>query len=188
MKKSILIIIFILLIFRCRRARRQGDINRNGYPDEWEHWLQNIDLLRLIKHYENILSLIFIFVIGEIGTKTPVLSLLITFLVSFIYFMIRSLKKKNYKIFTGLLIILTSVTVTSFLVVPKTNFYKNIMIHVKYLKLDSVDDIFENDYVFDHFIFSQRITFLKNTSNRYNKASLKNKLFGTKNKAINLKF
>ena len=49
------------------------------------------------------------------------------------------------------------------------------MIHVKYLKLDSVDDIFENDYVFDHFIFSQRITFLKNTSNRYNKASLKNK-------------
>ena len=116
-----------------------------------------------------VLSLIFIFVIGEIGTKTPVLSLLITFLVSFIYFMIRSLKKKNYKIFTGLLIILTSVTVTSFLVVPKTNFYKNIMIHVKYLKLDSVDDIFENDYVFDHFIFSQRITFLKNTSNRYNK-------------------
>ena len=82
-----------------------------------------------------VLSLIFIFVIGEIGTKTPVLSLLITFLVSFIYFMIRSLKKKNYKIFTGLLIILTSVTVTSFLVVPKTNFYKNIMIHVKYLKL-----------------------------------------------------
>lgn len=125
-----------------------------------------------------VLSLIFIFVIGEIGTKTPVLSLLITFLVSFIYFMIRSLKKKNYKIFAGLLIILTSVTVTSFLVVPKTNFYKNIMIHVKYLKLDSVDDIFENDYVFDHFIFSQRITFLKNTSNRYDKASLKNKLFG----------
>ena len=34
----------------------------------------------------------------------------------------------------------------------------------------------KNDYVFDHFIFSQRITFLKNTSNRYNKASLKNKL------------
>jgi len=32
-----LICIFVVLIFRCRRARREGDVTRNGYPDEWEH-------------------------------------------------------------------------------------------------------------------------------------------------------
>ena len=125
-----------------------------------------------------IISIIFLYVISEMGTKTPILSLLIVLLGTFIYTIIKTLKDKKYKLLSGILIITVLLTVGTVVIIPKTNFYKNIMIHAKYLKLDSPKDIFTNDYVFDHFIFSQRISFLENTDNRYDKVKISKKLFG----------
>ena len=128
--------------------------------------------------FKVIISIIFLYVISEMGTKTPILSLLIVLLGTFIYTIIKTLKDKKYKLLSGILIITVLLTVGTVVIIPKTNFYKNIMIHAKYLKLDSPKDIFTNDYVFDHFIFSQRISFLENTDNRYDKVKISKKLFG----------
>lgn len=122
--------------------------------------------------------LIFLFIIGEIGTKTPVLALGITFVTTLVFLIVKSLRVKDYKLFTGLVTIIVIGVSSLILLLPKTNFYKNIEIHMKYLKIDSIEEIFGSDYVFDHFIFSQRITFLKNTDMRYSKASTLKKLFG----------
>lgn len=64
------------------------------------------------------------------------------------------------------------------MLIPKTNFYKNIKIHTKYLKITNVKQVFENEYMFDHFVFSQRISFLDKVESRYEKAKITKKLFG----------
>ena len=63
-------------------------------------------------------------------------------------------------------------------VLPKTNFYKNIETHLDYLKLDHITDVFQEEEFIDHFIFSQRLTFLRREGNLYHKASIYQKLFG----------
>ena len=132
------------------------------------------------RHYivKLLMSLIFIFVIGEVGTKTPILALGITVFATFLYCIINFVREKRYKslITIGMIFI---ILVTAFiLVVPRTNFYKNIKIHMNYLKLNNISEVFTNDYLFDHFIFSQRITFMKNTDREYSVASPIKKLFG----------
>ena len=125
-----------------------------------------------------VIGVIFLFVISEVGTKTPILSLLIVLLASFIFIIVKCIKEKKYKILCGLLIILVAGSIGVKVLIPKTNFYKNIIIHAKYLKLNSPKDIFTNEYVFDHFIFSQRISFLEKADNRYEKTKVSKKIFG----------
>ena len=125
-----------------------------------------------------VVAVMFLFVISEVGTKTPILSLLIVLLASFIFVIVKCIKDKKYKTLVGLLIVLIVGSITAKVLIPKTNFYKNIVIHAKYLKLDSPKDIFTNEYVFDHFIFSQRISFLEKTDNRYDKVKISKKIFG----------
>lgn len=121
---------------------------------------------------------VFLFVIGNLGTKTPILSLFITMIIVLIYVISVVIKKKNGKLL-GVIICLTLVAfLGTVLIIPKTNFYKNIKIHMNFLKIDSVDDVFRDDYYFDHFIFSQRITFMRNTDMKFWNKGLKNVLFG----------
>lgn len=125
-----------------------------------------------------VIAVISLFVISEVGTKTPILSLLIVITASIIFFIATCIKEKKYKVIIGLLIVLMTIGIVGKVLIPKTNFYKNIVIHAKYLKLDSPKDIFTNEYVFDHFIFSQRISFLEKADNRYDKVKISKKLFG----------
>ena len=127
---------------------------------------------------KTILSLIFAYVIVEIGTKTPVLSLLITLFMTFIYIFIKIIKKKNYLLLSGVIIFSVIALTSLVILVPKTNFYKNIKIHTKYLKITNIKQVLTNEYVFDHFIFSQRITFYDKTDTRYEKMKVSKKLFG----------
>lgn len=123
-------------------------------------------------------TLIYLVVILMMGTKTPLLSLGITVGVTFIYLWIKSIKRKDYKpilySFIGLVIAIALLIV----VIPKTNFYKNIETHLNYLKLDSVFDVFEDEKLIDHFIFSSRLKFLKNKAKIYANSSTYEKLFG----------
>ena len=61
-----------------------------------------------------------------IGTKTPFITLVITIIMSFVYLLIYSIKNKTYKslIKISLVTIIGIVGIT--LIIPKTNFYKNI--------------------------------------------------------------
>lgn len=122
--------------------------------------------------------ILYLSVILMIGTKTPLLSLGITFLISLIYIWKKDFKAKKYKniiISVGIIVI---GIIALLIMIPKTNFYKNIEIHLDYLEIDNITDIFKDDELIDHFIFSQRLTFLRNKSLIYDESSLYQKIFG----------
>jgi len=122
--------------------------------------------------------IIYLVVILMIGTKTPLLTLGITTVISLIYFLQKSVKEKKIKnIIVTILIVLTA-TITFSVIIPKTNFYKNIRTHLDYLELDNITEVFTDIELVDHFIFSQRLTFLRNKATLYQKSSLYQKLFG----------
>ena len=124
------------------------------------------------------LLLVYLIVILTIGTKTPLLSLGITIGMSFLYYLYHCIKKKTYKpiIYTGTLILVGLCSLI--LVLPKTNFYKNIEVHLDYLEVDNIFEIFTEYELVDHFIFSQRLTFLEKKHSIYQKSSIYEKLFG----------
>lgn len=125
-----------------------------------------------------LLSIIYFVVILTVGTKTPLLSLGITLIAAWIYLMIHCLKEKKYQpvlISTGI-IILGSISFV--LIIPKTNFYKNIKTHMDYLKVDSIGEVLEKPKLIDHFIFSQRLTFLEKKDKLYDKSNIYQKIFG----------
>lgn len=119
-----------------------------------------------------ILLLVFFYVIFSIGSKVPVLTTLITV----IFFLILYLKKNSDKIKILILPFIIIILLGTYLF-PKTNFYKNIQIHLDFLEINSINDLltFEN---IDHFIFSSRLKFLSETRNNYVKSDLKNHLIG----------
>ena len=121
---------------------------------------------------------IYLVVILMMGTKTPLLIFIMTLGLSIIYLFIDYIKQKNYKkIFILSLIMFAGIT--SLLgILPQTNFYKNIKTHLKFLKIKDVTEIIEKEEYVDHFIFSQRLTFLKKERKLYQKANSYQKLFG----------
>lgn len=125
-----------------------------------------------------IFSIIYLVVILMVGTKTPLLSLGITLIMAILYFWNYSFKEKKYKnIIISFILIIISV-LSLIIIIPKTNFYKNIKTHLDYLKLDNITEVFTDKELIDHFIFSQRLTFLEKKSTIYNKAPLYQQLFG----------
>ena len=122
--------------------------------------------------------LLYLVVILTIGTKTPLLSLLITIGMTFIYIMIKSYKDKKYKRILSSFIIIVIGIISLIILIPKTNFYKNIKVHLDFLKVEDVTDIMDNGNLIDHFIFSQRVTFFTDRKYLYDNSPLTNKLFG----------
>lgn len=125
-----------------------------------------------------IISIIYLFVILTIGTKTPLLSLGITIFFAYLWFIYKEIKQKRIKriglSLIALIIFVTGIT----LILPRTNFYKNIKTHLDYLKLDNITEVFQDEALIDHFIFSQRLTFLKDRQQDYKSATTYQKLFG----------
>ena len=123
-------------------------------------------------------AVIYLVVILTIGTKTPLLTLLLTIVFSYLYYIIYCVKKKLYKpiIATGSIILIGCASLL--LIIPKTNFYKNIKVHLDYLEVDNILDVFKEKELVDHFIFSQRLTFLEHKAYDYTNSSTYEKLFG----------
>lgn len=120
----------------------------------------------------------YLVVILTIGTKTPLISLGITILFAYLWFVTKEIKKKSYKKILLSFLVLVVATTGIIIVLPKTNFYKNIKTHLDYLKVDNVVDVFQNKELIDHFIFSQRLTFLENRQIDYYQSNTYQKLFG----------
>ncbi|MBQ3307518.1 MAG: O-antigen ligase family protein [Bacilli bacterium] len=125
-----------------------------------------------------LLSILYLVVILMIGTKTPLLALTFTIFMSILFIWGKWIKEKKFKplvssigvIFVGLAALL--------LIIPKTNFYKNIRTHLNYLGLEHVTDVFKDTYFIDHFIFSSRLQFLDNKSNIFYHAPKYEQVFG----------
>lgn len=123
-------------------------------------------------------TLLYLVIILTIGTKTPLLSLLITTILIFLYLIYIFIKTKKYKkLLLSFLIVISSLSLLV-LVIPKTNFYKNIIIHLNYLEIDNITDVLKDEKLIDHFIFSERITFYSERKNTYIASNIYQKLFG----------
>ena len=95
-----------------------------------------------------------------------------------LFYVIKWIKEKQNKkiLITSLAAII--MTITSIIILPKTTFYKNIQIHKDYLGFKNYTEILTNYELLDHFVFSQRLTFLKNTHTNYMKSNILQKTFG----------
>lgn len=126
------------------------------------------------KHIFNIIIFtIILYVFSSIGTKVPMLSLLITIL-GIIYYLIFVKKMFVKKILLYFILFITS----GIILIPHTSFYKNLKIHMDYLKIENPIQIISNYKLIDHFIFSQRLTFFNKTWESYKKESLISKIIG----------
>ena len=114
----------------------------------------------------------------NMGTKAPIISLIIIFLFNLIYFYIHNFKLKNYKLLTSCSIVLVLGIIISIIMIPKTSFYKNLEIHRKYLKIEHYTDIVTDYNNINNFIFSERLTFLHNSFDSYKNSSVLEKIFG----------
>ena len=122
--------------------------------------------------------IILFYILTSMGTKSPLLS----FLIIIIYYVINSIKttivKKNYKRLTYYVLGLCSVILIGLFLIPRTNFYKNIVVHLDFLEVKSVKDIVTSPKKIDHFIFSERLSFLSKTRKIYKKSPISSKLLG----------
>lgn len=137
----------------------------------------------MFKESKNILlkvlfTIIYLIVILTIGTKTPLLALIVTIFWLYIWLLFKYFKEKKYNLIILSFIVVIIGLLSLIIIVPKTNFYKNIKTHINYLKIKDVEDIVENPIIFDHFIFSERLTFLNNKKQIYDNSTIYQKLFG----------
>ena len=127
---------------------------------------------------KTLMLIIFLVVILMMGTKTPLLSLCITLGTIFMYYFYHCIKKKTYKPIVYSLVLIIIGFISLMLVLPKTNFYKNIEVHLDFLEVDNVFEVFTEYELIDHFIFSQRLTFLEDKNELYKDSSVYEKIFG----------
>ena len=125
-----------------------------------------------------LLAIMYLVVILMMGTKTPLLSLIVTLGASMLFFWNKSFKEKHFnRIIISVVALIIAIT-GMIIIIPKTNFYKNIETHLDFLEVDDIGDVFEDEKLVDHFIFSQRLTFLHRKAKLYHRANTYQKLFG----------
>lgn len=133
-------------------------------------------LKELINKKNIILNIIFfiiiIFVSFSMGSKVPVITTLLTYLL----FIILYLKNNNEKIKLLVLPFILLISLSIYLI-PKTNFYQNIKIHLDFLEIKNVEDLLTIKNI-DHFIFSSRLKFLNETRTNFNNSDLYNHIMG----------
>lgn len=112
-----------------------------------------------------------------LGTKVPVLAFLFMVLCFLIVFFRKLLVKKDWKkiIYSAIGTVLC--TLLLFFIVWQSSFYKNIRIHLEFLGIHEVQDLFTFHHI-DHFIFSERLSFLKDTHELYLSQSFPRQIFG----------
>lgn len=125
-----------------------------------------------------LVTLSVLFVLFNLGSKIVVVSLLLIVLTYFICYLCKNERTNLKKIITGtILLIIISFSITIVLL-PRTNFYKNIKIHLEFLKVEKITDVITKPELIDRFIFSDRLTFLNNTKTNFEKASIYEQLLG----------
>ncbi len=133
---------------------------------------------RQYRIYKGLFFLMYCVIMMMIGTKVPLFAFFIVFLFSFLYVFVMCLIQKKYR-WVGVLAGFTVVAIAAFcFIIPKSTFYKNIQLHLDFLEVKNISDIASSIHLIDHFIFSERITFLERRSISYDHASYLKKLLG----------
>jgi len=112
-----------------------------------------------------------------IGTKVPVLAFLITIFLFWISFLWKLIRVKEWKkVFFHCLCSIVGILGFG-IVLFSSSFYENIKIHLDFLEIKQVRDLMTFHHI-DHFVFSERLSFLMDTQKEYNNSSLPSKLLG----------
>ena len=127
-------------------------------------------ILKLKPIYIIILTSILLYVIFSLGTKTPVLGLIILLIINALYFIYKIIKNREKKKLIITLVLIISLITSSLLIIPKTSFYKNLIIHMNFIKKEGIE--IKSKEFLDHFVFSERLTFEENTRKQFNNSSL----------------
>ena len=136
-------------------------------------------VLFIIKNKKTIILLLpIIYVFLSMGTKVPILSLIICIITTLLFYITKWRKEKQNKKLLITTFTTIIISITSIIILPKTTFYKNIQIHKEYLGFKNYKEILTNYELLDHFVFSQRLTFLTNTHTNYMKSNILQKTFG----------
>lgn len=136
---------------------------------------QNKKLERLFKIGYALMTLYCFF---SMGTKMTIITLLVVVGVFLLREVIRLFQRRKYGILTGVGGTLIVVVALAVILLPKTAFYKNLVIHLEYLGVTSPVQIVTDPHVLDHFIFSSRLSFLNTTHHNYRSASIVEKVIG----------
>ena len=121
---------------------------------------------------------VLVFDILSIGTKGPLLAFFLILGVIVLIYILYLVKTKLYKRLSLLLGIFALFILFLSVYLPRTAFYKNIEIHLDFLGVESISEVFTDYELFDHFVFSSRLKFFSNTYDSYSKAPLQEKIFG----------
>lgn len=131
-----------------------------------------------IKIHKIVICIIYIISILSLGTKTPLLALIITIILLVIWYLIKNkIFKDLKKVYILILTVVATITL-GWIIIPKTSFYKNIETHLEFLEVDNITEVFKNTQLIDHFVFSQRLTFLDNKRIIYDSLELPQQLIG----------
>jgi len=188
------VMIYILIIFVCNTIGvgfNSYEITKNGTlglfnsANEIGGIISILTPFLIITCFDNkkILKTFAIFicylaVILNIGTKTPLIAFLLTMVLVFCWIIAKLIKKRDIKKIRTILVI-TFISMTSlFLLIPKTSFYKNIETHLEFLEVENVTDVLFEPKLIDHFIFSQRLTFLNDREENFKNSNFVEKSLG----------
>lgn len=124
-----------------------------------------------------IFLIVYLYILFTMGTKAPIICFIFMIfyygILLFLYLVRR--KKKNYLMILILIFIL--ITIALFKILPKTDFYQNLLIHLKFLKVKSFADLWNFKNI-DHFIFSSRLSFLRDSVYQFIRSAWFQKIFG----------
>ncbi len=119
----------------------------------------------------------YVFGIFVLGSKAPVLALFIIVGSFFIKFLVTLFQKRDWKKFFVSSILSCFVVILLGFVLYSSSFYKNIKIHLDFLGIREVKELFTFHHI-DHFIFSERLSFLLQTHEVYQNQSRSRQVFG----------
>lgn len=123
-----------------------------------------------------VLTLLVLLTYFQMGSKIVIISLIISIIFNLII-TIKNDKNFNTKKLIYLLLSLIIIVTLLIIFIPKTNFYYNIVLHLNYLGINNLSDLFTYNTL-NRFIFSDRLSFLSITNNYFINGSIIQKLFG----------
>lgn len=134
-----------------------------------------ISSYKTLKSFNNIIigafCLIYVYSMFTLGTKTPIIGLLLFILVNAIYYLI------NNKIYRKRVVgVLAAVALFLIVFLPYTGFYKNLKIYNSFLEKENIS-IKSFDY-WDHILFGRRLEFEEIARKEFNSSPLVIKMFG----------
>ena len=182
-------LIYILLIFVPRmlsldfNSYREGNIGSVGIFNSGNEinailvFLLPIYLTNLLKEQSLAYRLIFFAVMAYVSLLTGTKVLLFFFLLITLIKILPEAKKISNKAKIVSLIGVGFTCALLVILIPKTNFYHNIVLSLEYNNINSIKDIFSYNFL-NNVIFHERLTFLVNNFNIYINSGIRSILFG----------